>query len=352
MPAQTVIQLRNDTAANWTTANPVLALGEIGVENDTRFQKVGDGTTAWTSLAYMGAALTGTAGGDLTGSYPNPTLATSGVTAGAYGSASAVSAVTFDAKGRATSAASTTIAIAPSQVTGTAVITTDTRLSDARTPTAHVHAASDVTSGTLDIARIPTGSTSTTVPLGNHTHTFSSLTSKPTTLSGFGITDAVNNVNGTMLRIGGAEGGQINFQPASTDPIAKVWSVDSYGGSSTPDLRFIEGADTRVTIATGGAATFAGAVTAPNLPAVVETGTVSVTLSSASTWYSGTSAAITLTKAFTGIPRVVANVQGSLPQPAVVIVTAASSTSITLRVFYYASSTSALTIRWAAIQDG
>jgi hypothetical protein len=153
MPAQTVIQLRNDTAANWTTANPVLALGEIGVENDTRFQKVGDGTTAWTTLAYMGAALTGTAGGDLTGTYPNPTLATSGVTAGSYGSASAVSAVTFDAKGRATSAASTTIAIAPSQVTGTAVITTDTRLSNARTPTAH--AASHTTSGgdTLTLAK-------------------------------------------------------------------------------------------------------------------------------------------------------------------------------------------------------
>ena len=91
MPAQTVIQLRNDTAANWTTANPVLALGEIGVENDTRFQKVGDGTTAWTSLAYMGAALTGTAGGDLTGSYPNPTL-------GAVGTAGTYRSVTTDSR--------------------------------------------------------------------------------------------------------------------------------------------------------------------------------------------------------------------------------------------------------------
>ena len=37
---------------------------------------------------------------------------------------------------------------------------------------------------------IPTGSTSTTVAAGNHTHTFASLTSKPTTISGYGITDA------------------------------------------------------------------------------------------------------------------------------------------------------------------
>ena len=37
-------------------------------------------------------------------------------------------------------------------------------------PISHSHAASDVSSGTLDIARIPTGSTATTVALGNHTH--------------------------------------------------------------------------------------------------------------------------------------------------------------------------------------
>ena len=44
----------------------------------------------------------GTAGGDLTGSYPNPTLAAAG-TAGTYGSATAVPIVTTDSKGRVTS---------------------------------------------------------------------------------------------------------------------------------------------------------------------------------------------------------------------------------------------------------
>lgn len=43
----------------------------------------------------------------------------------------------------------------------------DSRLSDARTPTAHNHAASNITSGTLDIARIPVGTSSTTVAAGN-----------------------------------------------------------------------------------------------------------------------------------------------------------------------------------------
>jgi hypothetical protein len=45
--------LRGDTASGWTTKNPVLAQGEIGFETDTAQMKVGNGTTAWTSLAYF-----------------------------------------------------------------------------------------------------------------------------------------------------------------------------------------------------------------------------------------------------------------------------------------------------------
>jgi len=48
----TQIKLRRDTAANWTSTNPILALGEPGIEIDTRKIKYGDGTTAWTSLSY------------------------------------------------------------------------------------------------------------------------------------------------------------------------------------------------------------------------------------------------------------------------------------------------------------
>ena len=48
------IQLRRDTAANWTSANPTLASGEFGLETDTDQFKVGDGTTAWASLGYGG----------------------------------------------------------------------------------------------------------------------------------------------------------------------------------------------------------------------------------------------------------------------------------------------------------
>ena len=50
----TRIKLRRDTAANWTTANPILAAGEPGLESDTGKIKYGDGETAWASLDYNG----------------------------------------------------------------------------------------------------------------------------------------------------------------------------------------------------------------------------------------------------------------------------------------------------------
>lgn len=48
------IQVRNGTAAAWTSANPILLNGEMGLETDTGKFKFGDGATAWTALAYSG----------------------------------------------------------------------------------------------------------------------------------------------------------------------------------------------------------------------------------------------------------------------------------------------------------
>ena len=47
------IQLRRDTAVNWTTANPLLAQGEAGAEIDTNKLKIGDGVKTWTALEYV-----------------------------------------------------------------------------------------------------------------------------------------------------------------------------------------------------------------------------------------------------------------------------------------------------------
>lgn len=52
------IQLRHDTSANWSSANPTLLEGEFAYETDTKKIKVGDGTTAYNSLAYLDVSLT------------------------------------------------------------------------------------------------------------------------------------------------------------------------------------------------------------------------------------------------------------------------------------------------------
>jgi hypothetical protein len=73
MAVVTQIQIRRGTAAQWTSANPTLASGEFGYESDTGKFKIGNGSTAWTSLSYQGAgtvtsitAGTGLSGGTIT----------------------------------------------------------------------------------------------------------------------------------------------------------------------------------------------------------------------------------------------------------------------------------------------
>lgn len=74
MAVVTQIQVRRGTAAQWTSGNPTLAAGEWGYETDTGKVKIGNGSTAWNSLAYTGAgdiegvtAGTGLSGGGTSG---------------------------------------------------------------------------------------------------------------------------------------------------------------------------------------------------------------------------------------------------------------------------------------------
>ena len=59
------IQLKRGTAAAWTTKNPVLLAGEVGLEMDTKKFKVGDGAAAWNALEYWG-------GGDAVSAFEAP----------------------------------------------------------------------------------------------------------------------------------------------------------------------------------------------------------------------------------------------------------------------------------------
>jgi len=46
------IQLRRDTAINWSSSNPTLSAGEVGVDLTNKKIKIGDGATRWNSLEY------------------------------------------------------------------------------------------------------------------------------------------------------------------------------------------------------------------------------------------------------------------------------------------------------------
>jgi hypothetical protein len=51
------ILFRRDLAANWTSVDPVLSAGEIGLESDTDKIKLGDGSSSWTELDYFYGSL-------------------------------------------------------------------------------------------------------------------------------------------------------------------------------------------------------------------------------------------------------------------------------------------------------
>ena len=53
-----IIKFRRDTAADWTTRNPLLSEGEPGLELDTGMIKYGDGVRRWNSLPYDSTQLT------------------------------------------------------------------------------------------------------------------------------------------------------------------------------------------------------------------------------------------------------------------------------------------------------
>jgi hypothetical protein len=53
MAVVTQIQIRRGTASQWTSTNPTLAAGELGLETDTLLMKAGNGSSAWTALAYI-----------------------------------------------------------------------------------------------------------------------------------------------------------------------------------------------------------------------------------------------------------------------------------------------------------
>lgn len=164
-----LIQIRRDTAANWTSVDPTLEQGEMGYEVDAKKLKFGDGSTAWSSLPYFASGagalddltdvvITGVASGDLlryngtnwvntvlvAGDIPN--LAASKITSGQLALARGGSGADLSATGPGFLKQATL----GSAVTVSALAAGDIPSLD----------TSKITTGTMDTARLGSGSAS------------------------------------------------------------------------------------------------------------------------------------------------------------------------------------------------
>lgn len=73
------VQFRRGTAAQWTSADPLLAEGEMGFELDTNLFKVGNGVDNWEDLPYGGlVGATGPTGANIYTADTAPTTAPTG----------------------------------------------------------------------------------------------------------------------------------------------------------------------------------------------------------------------------------------------------------------------------------
>ena len=273
----TKILLRNDTAANWSTNNPILGKGQIGVEIDTKKFKFGDGSTPWNSLGYgAGAdiALATASNNGLLSSSDFSKLA--GIESGADQNVIEIvkvnnSALTPDANKAVNitvptktsditndsgfittadipegAAASTTVP----KMNGTAAVGTE--LAFARGD--HVHpsdttkvdkvtgkglSTNDYTTAEKEkLAGIAAGAEVNVQSDWNATTGDAAILNKPTTLAGYGITDAMTTseiesaINTAITSVFSYKGTKatVSALPSSGNTVGDVWHVTADGG--------------------------------------------------------------------------------------------------------------------------
>lgn len=127
----TKVQIRRGTTAQWLAVNPVLSVGEVGLDTNTGYIKIGNGSTTWSLLPFF---LTTELGQKAPVLNPSFSGTVSGVTKAHVGLGSVDN--TSDSSKPVSTAQQTAL--------------------NGKANTVHTHSAADMTSGFLPDARLPT----------------------------------------------------------------------------------------------------------------------------------------------------------------------------------------------------
>jgi len=184
MPRLDLLQLRRGIASLWSSRNPTLADGELAWDKTANLLKIGDGTTNWNSLGYVGGLADGDKGD---------------ITVSASGATWTIDALAVTNAKINDVAFSKITTIGQGKLIGRHGAGTGTAQEIGIDGGLEFHGGNIRTSAiTGDVSISAGGSTAT---IGNLAVTnakindvaWSKVTSTPTTLSGYGITDAITS---------------------------------------------------------------------------------------------------------------------------------------------------------------